>query len=230
MLRIMSAIDKPRFFNIVRRSLFGGSLNQDQVDTLEAIIDCFNEYAPTQLDHDRRRLAYVLATPYHEVGRDLLPKSENLNYSKASRIAEVWPSRFRTAAAAKPFVGNPIDLANKVYGGRLGNDAPGDGWRYRGRGFSQITGKANYERFADLLGVDLVGNPDLAMTPKIAARILVMGMAHGLFTGKRLSDYIGPGKTDYVNARRIINSDVAANGKKIAGHAEKFAAAIHPAD
>lgn len=92
---------------------------------------------------------------------------ENLNYS-AERIVEVWPSRFPSVNDARPYARNPEALANKIYGGRIGNLAPGDGWRYRGRSPIQITGRANYERVGDLMGQNLVGIPDLLSQPRFA--------------------------------------------------------------
>ena len=87
----------------------------------------------------------------------------------------------------------------------MGNEEPGDGYRYRGRGLVQITWKRNYQVFGDLLGLDLVAEPELAAEWPVAIRIMVEGMVHGLFTGKRLSDYITGERTDFVGARRIIN-------------------------
>lgn len=205
-------------------SMFGTSLSQPQVTTLDLILD-EGERRGLILTH----LAYVLATPYHEVGSSLQAKIESLNYTSAARIRAVWPSRFPTVASAQPYVRQPQKLANKVYGGRLGNTGSNDGWTYRGRGLAQITGKENYTRFANLLGVDLVNHPDRALESRIAVSILFEGMIYGLFTGKKLSDYLNATRTDYRNARAIINADVSANGDKIAAYARQFEAALREA-
>lgn len=94
---------------------------------------------------------------------------EGLSYS-AERLCAVWPGRFPTIAAAQPYARNPEALANKVYGGRLGNTQPGDGWRFRGRGLMQVTGRANYEVVGKAIGLDLAANPDLLAKPDIALR------------------------------------------------------------
>lgn len=75
-------------------------------------------------------------------------KSENMNYRTADRIKAVWPGRFPTIESATPFVKYPQALANKAYGGRMGNTAPNDGWLYRGAGFIGITGKELYSKYA----------------------------------------------------------------------------------
>jgi len=85
----------------------------------------------------------------------------------------------------------------------------------------QITGRANYARMTQVLGLapeaDLVGDPEQALRPAIAYQIMSVGMRKGLFTGKKLADYIGPGKCDYRNARQIINGLDQAD--RIAGYA-----------
>lgn len=86
---------------------------------------------------------------------------EDLNYS-AERLHQVWPKRFPSEAAAAPYAHNPEALANKVYGGRLGNTHPGDGWRYRGSGLMQVTGREN---FRDAGHED---DPDALRTPRPA--------------------------------------------------------------
>ncbi len=107
----------------------------------------------------------------HE-SKGLTRMEEDLNYS-AQRLMQVWPARFPTLASAAPCAHNPEALANRVYGGRMGNTEPGDGWLYRGRGPIQLTGKANYAHVGDLVGQDLVGIPDLAAQPRFALEITI---------------------------------------------------------
>lgn len=95
---------------------------------------------------------------------------------------------------------------------------------YYGRGFVQLTWKDNYKTMGDLLGVDLVNNPDLAMDLKNATEILFQGMIKGLFTGKRLEQYFDCDTSDPVNARRIINGTDKA--QLIAGYHSRFLNAL----
>jgi predicted chitinase len=97
--------------------------------------------------------------------------------------------------------------SGSAYEGRssLGNSQPGDGQRYKGRGYVQITGRRNYADWSRRLGVDLVGNPERAEDPRIAAQILVGGMRQGTFTGRRLDQYINDQQTDFHGARRTVN-------------------------
>lgn len=211
------ALDQAKFFDAVRASLFG-KLTDMQVQGMDALLDA----APAEIPLEH--LAYCLATAFLETGGKMQPVVENLKYSSAARIRAVWPSRFPTDASAQPFVNNPQLLANKVYGGRMGNVGDNDGWTYRGRGFVQITGRDNYVRAGKKLLADLVNKPELATDCRIAASILYAGMQEGWFTGKKLSDYFKPGLTDPYNARRIINGlDRAADA---AGYYHKFVAAL----
>lgn len=116
-----------------------------------------------------RRVAAYLAQISHESQR-LTRVLENLNYS-AARMMTVWPRRFPTLASATPYANNPEKLANQVYANRLGNGDPlsGDGWKYRGRGPKQITGKANYRLMQQLLGLPLLDQPDLLRIPEHGA-------------------------------------------------------------
>jgi hypothetical protein len=104
------------------------------------------------------------------------------------------------------------------------NTQQGDGYKYRGRGYVQLTWKKLYRRAGEVLGVDLVTNPDKAMEPQVAAAVAAYGMDVGLFTGKKLSDYINDGHQDYYNARRIINGLDCA--QEIARFAVRFKAIL----
>lgn len=101
---------------------------------------------------------------------------------------------------------------------------PVNGHIYYGRGYVQLTWDRNYKKMGDLLGVDLLGNPDLALKPDFAAQIMFEGMIGGYFTGKKLADYFSEAKADWTNARRIINGTDRA--QLIAGYARQFYADI----
>lgn len=148
---------------------------------------------------DDRYVAYMLATVYLECAKTMRPITE---FGK--------PDYF------------------KKYDGRkdLGNTVPGDGYRFRGRGYVQLTGRRNYKRAGEALNLDLLASPEIALMPEFAARIMIRGMAEGWFTGKRLSDYFKTTSTDFFNARRIINGTDRA--EVISGYATKFRAALRP--
>jgi putative chitinase len=95
---------------------------------------------------------------------------ESLHYRDAARIASIFKSRVHSIADAQRLVRNPQALANCVYAGRLGNgpEASGDGWRFRGRGLKQLTGRANYADAAAALARPYVGQPDLVAQPEDA--------------------------------------------------------------
>ncbi len=95
---------------------------------------------------------------------------EGLTYTSAARICAVWPKRFPTELDAAPYVRNPMELANKVYGGRMGNTEPSDGWRFRGRGLLQVTGRDNYRAVGKVIGMPLELQPDLLAQPEWALR------------------------------------------------------------
>jgi len=130
------------------------------------------------------RLAHFLAQICTETG-GLRHLEENLNYS-AKRLTEVFRKRFPTLEAAKPFANNPEKLANKVYGGRLGNVENGDGFRYRGGGLIQTTGRFNYEAagFADR-------PEDLRKMPGALDAALVFWMTKGCNAFADKNDIVG---------------------------------------
>jgi putative chitinase len=107
------------------------------------------------------RLAHFLAQCGHESGGFKLTK-ENLNYS-AKGLNGIFKKYFPTLESAVPYERKPEKIANKVYGNRMGNgaEASGEGWKFHGRGFIQLTGKENYTAFTKSIGEDCIANPDL---------------------------------------------------------------------
>lgn len=113
----------------------------------------------------KERLAAFLSQLGHE-SANLSHVVENLNYS-ASGLYKTWPSRFSTLEQASAYHRKPEKIANKVYSSRMGNgdEKSEDGWRYRGRGLIQITGKYNYELLSKDFDVDFIRQPDLLLSP-----------------------------------------------------------------
>ncbi|HRM49070.1 MAG TPA: lytic enzyme [Alicycliphilus sp.] len=111
------------------------------------------------------RMAHFMAQMLHECG-GLTIQFENLNYS-AARLPKVWPSRFQPTGPLNPaaFAHNPQKLANEVYGKRMGNTAPDDGFTYRGRGLLQLTGKDSYQRATQILRGSFADAPDFVQAP-----------------------------------------------------------------
>lgn len=149
----------------------------------------------------RNQAAYVLATSYHESAHLIRPIYER---------------------GARDYF-NKYEPGTRI-GAMLGNVNDGDGYLYRGRGYVQLTGRANYAKAGAKLGLDLIRLPDLALVPANAAQILVVGMLDGWFTGKSLASYITLSSSDFVNARRIINGTDRAD--LIAGYAKEYDALL----
>lgn len=141
------------------------------------------------------RLPFFLAQIGHESG--LRPREENLSYS-ARRLREVWPRRFPDEASTRGFAHAPRALANHVYGGRMGNLGADDGWRYRGRGYLQITGRDGYAEVGRRCGLDLVAEPELALAPAHALEV-----ACGFWAWKKLNAVADGG--DLAAVTRVIN-------------------------
>ena len=133
---------------------------------------------------------------------------ENLKYS-AQRLTQVWPSRFPSIEAATPYANNPEKLANFVYAGRMGNLQDGDGWQFHGRGLIQLTGRENYENCGNGIGVDLINDPDLLLTPQYAA------LSAGWFWGKRGLNALADTQ-EYGTMTRRINGGTTALEERIA--------------
>jgi putative chitinase len=107
------------------------------------------------------RLSHFLAQCAHESG-NFKVLNENLNYS-ADGLLKIFPKYFKDKATADAYARKPEKIANRVYASRMGNgdEASGDGYKFRGRGFIQLTGKSNYQAFSDFIKEDCVANPDL---------------------------------------------------------------------
>jgi len=178
--------NRAAFYDAWRASF--GPLTQSQVGGINVLL----AEMTVQAWNDPRWWAYTLATAHHETGGQMVPVKETVFGSSDNR--------------------NPTDdqvktkLENAWKAGQLSwvkTPYWRDGWF--GRGLVQLTHEANYRKLGQRLGLDLIGNPDLALDPDIAARILCVGMSEGLFTGKALTDYFDADSNDPRQARRIVN-------------------------
>lgn len=173
-----------RFFDALRRGgLLGAALDQSEVDGCNAILKA-SQGLPVA------HVAYMLATAYHETAHTMLPIKEYGGPAYFFRMYDIQGLR--------------PDVAR-----RLGNTVPGDGVKYCGRGYPQLTGRANYLRAERELGVPFTTDPDLALMPIHAASIMRLGMVEGWFTTRTLKGCLpssGPATTpDFIKARKIIN-------------------------
>jgi len=135
---------------------------EEWIDAINETFDRFDISTP------ERQASFLGQCAHESAGFTAL--KENLNYS-AEGLTKVWPKRFPSLDVAQPYHRNPEKIANKVYADRMGNgdEASGEGFKYRGRGLIQLTGKDNYEACGEALGADLVGDPDQVSSPKFAA-------------------------------------------------------------
>jgi len=194
------------FFDSVRLGLLGPTLSQDEVGGCNAIL-----LAAQDAQWPLAYVAYAIATAYHETAGTMQPIKERGGAAYLRRMYDV--------EGARP------TLARKH-----GNLTPGDGVKYAGRGYVQLTWRCNYERADQELALKgaLIRNPDLAMRPDIAAAVMIRGMSEGWFTGRKLSHYLpktGPAiRSQFVVSRKIINGLDCAD--QIAGHAMAFQDAL----
>jgi putative chitinase len=193
---------KAAFFATCRLGVMGPTLDPDEVSGAERILDAMAG-CPIAWT------AYALATAWHETAHTMQPIKEFGGPAYFTRMYDIRGNRPEKARA-------------------MGNTAPGDGALYAGRGYVQLTWKSNYAKAAKRTGYPLVGNPDLAMRPDIAAIIMRCGMEEGWFTNKALSHFLpkaGPASNrQFFEARRIINGRDKA--ELIAGYAEGFQEAL----
>lgn len=182
-------VNRANFYQKIKANGLFSKLKQSQVDGMEAIL---NEYElwvnKGWVDDDRRKLAYIFATAYHEVAQTMQPIKE---YGGDSYfIKRYWH--------------------NKKIANELGNKSAEDAVNFCGKGLVQLTGRRNYTKMGKLLNLDLVNNPDLAMDTKVAVEIMFEGMCSGVsgggdFTSKQLNNYFNKTTDDPYNARKIIN-------------------------
>jgi putative chitinase len=194
---VSGKIDRKKLSDHVRTAVFHGHLSQGQVEGMDAILDEWE--ADSRMD-DLRWLAYMLGTAYHETASTMKPVKEYGGVAYLTRQYDIE--------------GRRPDVARQ-----MGNVNPGDGVRYCGRGYVQLTWHDNYLKIGREIGVDLVTNPDLAMDPHVAARVMFEGMTRRdvefedhtttsgkfTFTGRALEDYFNERTEDWVGARHIIN-------------------------
>src|SRR5580765_1450699 len=169
---------------------------------LNAAMDRFEINTPA-------RIAAFLAQTAHESG-EFRRLVENLNYSAAG-LCKTWPNRFANLDAAKPYDRNPELIANYVYAKRLGNGdtASGDGWRFRGRGLIQLTGRGNYRSCGLAVTLPLETEPELLETPDAAA------LSAAQFWNSRGLNHLADDQNDdnddedFVAITKIINGGTA---------------------
>lgn len=167
------------------------------IDWVEPLEEVFRRY---EINTPLRQAAFIGQCAHESANFKTL--EENLNYS-AEGLMKIWPSRFPTLEAAQPYHRNPEKIANRVYGGRMGNgtEETGDGWLYHGRGLIQLTGKDNYRMAGDALEMDFLHSPDYVLVPKYAA------LTAGWFWNKRGLNKEADAK-DYTAMTKKINGGV----------------------
>jgi hypothetical protein len=200
------SLDRQFFFDTVQHSLFKGSLAPAQIEGMNAIFDYWDANLATA---DRRWLAYILATAFHETAYTMQPVRETLATSD-SRAVEILEAAF---------AGGRLSWVKTPY---WRPDEDGNSWL--GRGLVQLTHRRNYEAMSEVTGIDLVARPDRAMEMAPAVTILIEGMLRGSFTSHRLCDHLNEEREDWISARRIVNGTDRA--EKLAGYGQAFLAAI----
>lgn len=131
-----------------------GKVPDGVYDEIQSVVNTFQINTPTRLSH-------FLGQCAHESGNFKFT-SENLNYSTKGLLA-TFPKYFKQPGLAEAYAKNPERIASRVYADRIGNgvEGSGDGWKFRGRGYIQLTGKSNYSAFDGFVNEDIISNPDL---------------------------------------------------------------------
>ena len=168
-------INRIAFFNRTKTNLLYNTLSQVNVEGFNAILDAWEA---NKLLTDIRWLAYILATAYHETNKTIQPIEE---YGKGK--GRVYGTKIKKD-------GKEYIMPDKIF---------------YGRGLVQLTWYENYLTFGQLLKIDLLNNPELALQLSVSVKIIFEGMLKGLFTGVNLDRYFNDTREDAVSARKIIN-------------------------
>ena len=211
--------DRKVFFDTVRKSLFAGTMSQEQVDGMNFKLDVWEDHPYSE---DLRWLAYPFATSYHETGQRMAPVREGFCKTDAEARAYVAKQGYAYAA---------VD--------------PVTGQVYYGRGDVQLTWGDNYKTAGSKLGLGdgLYRDPEQALDAKISADAMYMGMVQGWYRGdsagrQTLARYFSSSKNDAYGAREIINGDKSkvpswsgglSIGTLIKGYHDKFLDALKKA-
>lgn len=200
-----ASFDRTRFHEAYRNEFGAGTLTQKQADGLNLLLR-FIERDPDMTN--LKMVAYLLATIHHETG---WPVSER--YSPIVEYGDKdYFNRYDPVLASTEKLRSDAKLN--------GNTAEGDGYKYRGRGYVQLTWKNNYKKCADKFGRDLVNNPDLALEPQLSYNITSWGMRAGIFRKRKIGEFIYGAIADYTNARQVVNA--MDDAELIAGYADRF--------
>jgi putative chitinase len=168
----------------------------------EPLQETFEKY---QINTPQRQACFIGQCMHESGGFKHL--RENLNYS-AKALMATWPSRFPDADIAEKYARQPEMIANKVYGGRMGNTEDGDGAKFIGRGLIQLTGKDNYTAFGEAIGEDLVANPQLVEQPRYAA------LSAGWFWNKRGLNALADAMDIETLTKRINGGSIGIDDRK----------------
>jgi predicted chitinase len=152
---------------MIRAAMGAAAPGADLTVWLGPLVETFNKHGLTT----PYRVAAAIGQFSVEAGPSFAEIAENLNYTRPQRIMAVFPREFPTFTAAQACCGNPEKLANRAYAGKLGNgnEASGDGWRFRGRGLIQLTGRDEYAAFAASVGMPIDAAAAYLETPAGAA-------------------------------------------------------------
>lgn len=201
-------MNRATFYKSIKANGLFAKLSTSQVEGMEATLNEWDLWVKNGwVDNDLRKLAYILATDYHESGRTMQP------------VKELGGDKYYVR----------LYWTNQAKAKELGNRSAQDAIDYCGKGKPQLTGRNNFIKMGKILGYDLVGKPNLMLDLKIATEVMFEGMLTGKslvgdFTGKSLVNYFNKTSNDPIGARRIINGTDKA--KLIASYHDLFLKAL----